>query len=231
MTKVWCAPIAVVVLLCACGTAQEAGPGSGAGTPTGIPARLDIVCRADGSTELLNTEVRASADGVHIQVDNRAGEFVSLNNTGRDFSEGVTEQVAASEPGDLKVACWPGSMHRGPEPELHAATVHDPDGYWVQGELECPRDDLIAATTNDFMGGSQGIDGDPERIARKQMDGLEPDDEIFTVGYPEGEQREVAIERNDEIIALLSYYEPEEGGWLLGSYSACDSARINESYD
>ena len=216
--------VMAALLLGACGTPATSGPGTEASSS--VPARLDIVCHKDGSTELLNDEVRTQPDGVHVQVDNRAGEFVSLNGLGLDFSEGITEQVARVAPGEEKIACWPGSKHRGPEPERIPIEVVDPDGYWVAAELECPRDELIADSILDYVMGSEGTQGDPEEITRERLKGLEPSDSITTVGYPDSESREVAVERNEETIAIVSFSRAEGGGWLLSSYSSCDSARI-----
>lgn len=185
-----------------------------------------MICHKDGSTELVNSEVRAQADGVHIQVDNRADEFVSLNGGGLDFSQGTTEQVARVAPGEVKIACWPGSMHSEQEPKRLTVQVHDPNQHWVPAELECPRDELIVSSTGDFAADSKGTPGDPEEIARSEVEGIEDTDSVQSVGYPDAENRQVAVERNEETIALLSFSPAPKGGWLLGGYSACDSAGI-----
>lgn len=226
MRRMWIVLMVWPAVLGACGNPEAAVSRAGPSPSDGIPTRLDIVCREDGSTELTNQEVQASPDGVHIRVDNRADEFVSINGTGLDFSEGVTEQVARSAPGELKVACWPGSKHNGPEPERLAIQIHDPENHWIPGELECSRDQLVASATLDYVSDSAGTEGDPEEIAREKVKGIEADDEIITVGYPEAEYREVAVERNEETIALLSFSPAPKSGWLLGGYSACDSGGI-----
>ncbi len=222
----WVALMIWPVVLAACpNTGSTVSPLSPSPS-LGIPALLDIVCHADGSTELQNEEVQASRDGVHIRVDNRAGESVSINGAGLDFAEGVTEQVARSVPGELKVACWPGSMHTGPEPDRLAIQIHDPEGYWIPSVLECPKDDPVASATLDYVSDSVGAKGDPVEIAREKVKGIEADDAILTVGYPEAEFRQVGVERDGVTIALLSYSPAKEGSWLLAGYSACDSARI-----
>ncbi len=226
MRRTWVLLAIWAAVVAACGGSEDpSAAGPNPTIPNNVPARLDIVCHGDGSTELINEEVRASADGVHIQVDNRADEFVSLNGTGLDFSEGVTEQVARSAPGELKVACWPGSKHTDPEPKRLVIQIHDPEDYWTPSELECP-DQLIVSAVLDYISGPVGTKGDPEEIAREKVNGIEADDEIITVGYPEAEYRELAVKRDGETIALLSYSPAQEGSWLLGGYSACDSAGI-----
>ena len=222
----WVALMIWPVVLGACADTGSTVSQSSPSPSRGIPSRLDIVCHADGSTELQNEEVQASPDGVHIRVDNRAGESVSINGAGLDFAEGVTEQVASSAPGELKVACWPGSMHAGPEPDRLAIQIHDPESYWIPSELECPKDELVASATLDYVSDSVGTKGDPVEIAREKVKGIEADDGILTVGYREAEYRQVAVERDGVTIALLSYSPAQEGSWLLAGYSACDSAGI-----
>jgi hypothetical protein len=218
--------IVVTLALGACGD-PEAEPGAASPPPPASPDRLEIVCREDGSTELVTDRVRAQADGVHVQVDNRAGEFVSINGVGLDFKKGVSEQTARAAPGELKVACWPGSMHEEPEPERQPVEIVDPDGHWVAAELECPRDKLAASAILDYASDSIGIQGDPEDITRSKMEGLEDGDEITTVGYPESAPREIAIERSGETIALVSYSRAHKGGWFLDGYDTCDSSGIS----
>jgi hypothetical protein len=226
MPRLLLAPLVAALLLTGCGD-PSAPVEAGGRAPEEAPAILEVVCREDGSTELRDTEVRAQPDGVHIRVDNRADEFVSLDGAALDFSEGVTEQVTRAAPGELKLACWPGSKHTEPEPERQLVQVHDPGGHWVEAELECPRDEAIADSILDYASGGSGTMGDPEEIARSEMKGLEDDDQITTVGYPKAEPRHVAVERDDETIALLSYEAARQGGWFLGSYQTCGSAGIS----
>jgi hypothetical protein len=227
MKRMWVALMFWPVLIGACGNPQGPTSRPGPRPAEEIPTRLDVVCQEDGSTELINDRVKALPDGVHIQVDNRAGEFVSLNGTALDFSEGVTEQVARSEPGELKIACWPVSKHTGPEPEGIAIEIHDPENYWSPDELECAEGELITNSTIDYFADAQGPTGNPEDIARKTVAGIKTGDEIVTVGYPKAESREVAVDRDGKTIALLRYWPAQKGGWLLEGYSTCESSGIS----
>lgn len=92
----WVALMIWPAVLGSCGSLEATVSRAVQSPSGGIPTRLDIVCHEDGSTELRNEQVQASLDGVHIRVDNRAAEVVSLNGFGLDFFEGVTEQVARS---------------------------------------------------------------------------------------------------------------------------------------
>ena len=67
------------VMLVAC--ADQASPTRDGST---APARAEIVCRADGSTELSTSSVRARPDGVHFLVRNQLDEPASVNGLGVD---------------------------------------------------------------------------------------------------------------------------------------------------
>ena len=217
--------VAGLVVFGACGESSPGVPAQAPSPEATAPAVLSVVCEADGSTVLGNDEVSASPDGVHIEVDNRAGEFVSLNGTGQDFSEGITEQAAAIAPGEVRVACWPGSMHTGPEPRRFPVQVLDPEGFYSAAELECPDGSLVASVTNDFASFEHGRKGDPVDLAADDVN-LGEDDETFAIGYPEAEFRSVGVRREGKVIAILGYSPTDDGGWLLGGYQSCDSARI-----
>ena len=216
--------ICLCLVLSSCASPQASRSADPRTSP--LPEAVEVICSEDGSTEVQNSEVAAQPDGVHFRVDNRAGEFVSLNGTGRDFSEGVTEQAAPIAPGEVKIACWPGSMHRGPEPDRIAVAVHDPNSYWVAAELECPRDTLVSSSTLDYASHAKGGMGNPESLAREHLKGLQESDKVFVAGYPESEYRDVAVERDGEIVAIAGYSPTDDGGWILGGYSACPSSAI-----
>ena len=219
--------IALAVLLVACGSPQRPAPASGPRPPEAAPEILEVVCRADGTTELKTDRVQAMPDGVHIRVDNRAGEDVSLG--GIDFPEGVGERVERFEPGRQEVACWPFSRHESPEPEPLPIQVLDPEGYWRSSELECAPGEMESAVTIDYFAEAKGKRGDPEEITRKTVTGLESGDEILTVGYPDAENRKIAIVRDGKMIAVFSYWPAQKDSWLVGDYSTCESSGISTS--
>jgi hypothetical protein len=217
--------VALPLLLGACGSPGSGTASQSSPTPE-VPQTLEVICYEDGSTEVVNDEVRASADGVHIRVDNRAGEFVSLNGTGLDFGEGTKEQAARTPPGRIEVACWPGSKHRGPEPPTTPVRIVDPDGVWTESKLECPPGDMMGDAILDYGSASEGEQGEPEELARENLRGLNENDEIVTLGYPEAQFRSVGVVREGKTVAVVSFSPTEDGGWQIGGYSNCDSSRI-----
>lgn len=121
----------------------------------------------------------------------------------------------------------PRKMHTGPEPKRFPVQIHDQRNHWRPAELECSGDDLIANATPDYVYGAPGSQGQPEEVARQKLKGIEPGDEIVTVGYPEAEYRDVAVERDGKTLAIIGLSPTEQGGWLVGGYSACPSAGIS----
>ena len=211
-------------------TACESARPADSGNQPLVTSTIDVICNPDGTTELHNFDVVTSPDGVHFHVDNRAGETSSLNGTGRDFRPGVSEQASLIPPGDYEIACWPGSLHNGEEPETQTIRVTDPDGLFVRPGLTCPEDSpRNGYATLDYGSGSRGVKGEPVDIARRVLRGLRSSDEIIPVGYPEAAFPEVAVVRDGDQIALLRYSPSEKRGWLLGGYSACDPKMVDLS--
>jgi hypothetical protein len=209
-------------------TACDPGHEPDAGNEPMVSTTIDVVCNADGTTELHNFDVVTSPDGVHFHVDNRAGETVSLNGTGRDFRKGVSEQTSQIPPGEYEIACWPGSLHSGEEPETQTVRVTDPDGLFVRPAMRCPKGQPTSGSvTLDYGSNSRGTEGEPTDVARDVLRGLEPADELILVGYPEAEFPQVAVVRDGDQIANLRYSPSELGGWLLGGYSACDPDMVD----
>ncbi|MGH2806236.1 MAG: hypothetical protein ACRDKT_03075 [Actinomycetota bacterium] len=194
------------------------------------PEVARVVCEKDGSTTLLTESVVAQPDGVHVEVDNRTGEGLSLNGFALDFGEGTATQVANVPPGRIKVACYPFSMHRRPAPKGLPFEIDDPNGYWVSPELECPPGDMIASAINDFLGDGPGEQGDPVELTRENLRGLKEDDVIERAGYPESTQAVVRVVRDGNVIVTTNFHQPEGGGWNMGGYQACDSAGIREDF-
>ncbi|MGH2700923.1 MAG: META domain-containing protein [Actinomycetota bacterium] len=191
-------------------------------------ATAEIVCQRDGSTDLLTPSVDAQADGVHLQVDNRTGEGVSMNGLGWDFSEGTSEAVLSVAPGKVEIACWPYSQHDGQEPSRTPLEVTDSGSYWVPPELECPKGDPVGSVTSDFAGGAPGLEGEPVELVRQEVSGLRPSDILEAAGYPEQEQPAVRIVRDGDVVGVAGLTLTGEGGYLFGSFESCSSAGLRQ---
>src|SRR5687768_15956276 len=131
--RVWTAVLLLGLACVSCGRSVSLGSSEtvelGAAAPA-APDVLHVTCRADGSTLVESKRVSARADGVHIAVDNRAGEPASVGEFG-DFEAGESSAVVPFvTPGRADVACYPYSKHEGPEPAALNVKVVDPEGHW-----------------------------------------------------------------------------------------------------
>lgn len=209
--------------------AAACGPSELPASPGGDPAEetiARIVCRVDGSTELLTPRVTVRPDGLHASVRNLAGEPVSVGGLAVDAEEGMSEHVSMIPPGQVDVACWPYSQHGGRKPENVPMTVTDPDGYWVSpGQLEC-----VGRTSTeevrDYFVEAEGEVGDPVAIARRRLNGLQAGDVLRRTGYPEAIHAGVEVVRDGRTVALLGFIPAQGGGWLLGTQGACTGSGI-----
>jgi hypothetical protein len=86
---------------------------------------------------------------------------------------------------------------------------------------------MVAGGIFDFAEGSLGESGEPVDIAAKKIQGLEPSDSLKTVGYPESDPRSVAVVRDGENVAVVTYFGDGSGGWLLVQTSSCESSGLD----
>lgn len=190
---------------------------------------LKLTCRSDGTTDLHTPTVLTRPDGVHVQVDNQAGETVSVNGLGWDFDEGVSEETLSVPPGRVMIACWPLSAHGGGEPERVPVRIVDPEANWVPIELQCPNG-LIASTISDFFAGSEGTKGDPVEIVREQVRGLKPSDLVEIAAYPDQPEPVVRIVRRGKVVAVANLTRAEGGGYLFGGFSSCSKEGLRQQH-
>lgn len=214
-----------VLLVAGCGSEPEPAGRVSDGPP--VVNELAVTCAEDGSTEVADSEVTVQADGLHVRMDNLTGEPVSMNGLGWDFSEGVSTEALPVPPGPIGIACWPYSKHEGGEPPLTDISVLDPNGLWVDPELEC----IVGPESNvifDHLFASPGEKGDPVEIARGVLHDLENDDVVERAGYPDEKQRvTVRVQREGKTVVAVHLDLAENGGYLLGGANLCDATGIN----
>ncbi|MGH2734088.1 MAG: hypothetical protein ACRDKZ_00800, partial [Actinomycetota bacterium] len=204
-----------MLALGACGSPRpDLDPPAAAGGP---PDEVTVTCTPDGKTRLSDDAVSALADGVHVAVDNQAGEPVSLIGLGPDADEGESRLVATTPPGPVGIACYPYSRHEEPAPPTIPLKVEDPQGHWHEGELECNSD--MQSAINDFMSDADGEKGEPVELTRKHMKGIRPDDELDYSGYPEADNPSVRVVRNGRTAAVVSFQRAGDDGLLLTGYN------------
>lgn len=214
-----------VLLVAGCGSEPEPAGRVSDGPP--VVNELAVTCAEDGSTKVADSEVAVQAGGLDVRMDNRTGEPISMNGLGWDFSEGVSTETLPVPPGPIGIACWPLSKHGGDEPPLIDISILDPNGLWVDPELEC----VVGPESNaifDHFFASPGKKGDPVEIARGVLHDLEKDDVVERAGYPDEKQRvTVRVQREGKTVVAVYLDVAENGGYLLGGANICDATGIN----
>jgi hypothetical protein len=215
-----------LVMLVACADAPGPGQdGPANGVPAGIPDVVEIVCEADGSTTVRTPQVIVQPDGIHVHLVSRLDEPASVNGFGFDIEKGETTHVTGRAPGVIQAACWPFSRHgSGEEPPTSTIEVLDPEGIYVSGEIECTgtRSGLIA----DFFKEPLDAGPVPLDVARGEIRGLRPEDEVVHLGYPERRDRAVAVARDGAIVATFNFVTFDGERWHVASNEICSSAEL-----
>jgi len=195
------------------------------GQPVAAPF-VEIVCTKDGGTRLWTPVVEVQPDGVHVDVENRAGEPTSFFGLGNlDVNEGRHKDVINEPPGRMKVACYPFSQHESDtEPVKYDLELVDPEGHWVSTELECEPDSMAQGTINDYASPLDGgLSKDPVELVHAGVTGLEPDDVVELAGYPEAEIPTVRVLRDERVIATFDFIQADDGGLAIETSELCAS--------
>lgn len=222
-------PSAALILIFAVACGEPAPPTPPGDEPSPAPGEVELLCDTDGTAVLSSTVVAARTDGVHLVVDNRYDEPVSV--AGFDADPGVTRWTFGYPPGPLEVMCWPFSDHPdGEPPERLSIQVVDPDGLYVwPPELACETDEQWVSV-NDFFDTSSGVDADPVEAARVSLSGIEPGDVLAVrdSGYPDADDASTAVvvSREGRIIAIVGLSLAEDGAWYSGSARGCADAGV-----
>ena len=214
-----------LLVLAGCG-AEPSSPKPREGQPVAAPF-VEIVCTEEGETRLWTPVVEVQPDGVHLDIENRAGEPTSFFGLGLDVDEGRHEEVVTLPPGKIKVACYPYSRHESDDkPVRYDLELVDPHGHWVSTELECETD-MVAGSTRDYaIPLNKGQGQDPVAIVVESVKGLQPDDKVEVAGFPEAEVPTVRVVRDDRVIGTYGFLEAEDGGLLIEGTTSCDSAGL-----
>jgi hypothetical protein len=192
------------------------------GKPVAAPF-VEIVCTEDGGTRLWTPVVEVQLDGVHLDIDNRAGGQVSIDGFPLDVANGRHKEVVRTPPGRMKVACNPFSQHKGSKkPVKYDLELVDPEDHWSSTELECETDAVVVTTS--YAPEPIG-DEDPAGAVEEMVKGLKPDDVVEPAGYLQADVPTVRIVRDSKVIGVIGFAETDDGLGIEGT-STCDSARL-----
>jgi hypothetical protein len=220
--------LATTIALVACSTSD---PPATPQVPPDASRVARIVCEADGSTSVATPDVVARPDGVHVRVMSALDEpaSVSIGGIGWDVDSGESRSVTAIPPGRATVSCWPFSEHApgGSDPVPEPITIHDPDGMFVEGELECIDGDDGTALDIRLLPSARGR-RDPSITpgeARPLIGGLLDTDELLVPGYPETVHQSLVVVRDGRRIASVGF-SFERGRWIQAGGNVCGGATV-----
>jgi hypothetical protein len=185
-----------------------------------------IVCEANGSTTVVTPDVLAQPDGVHLVVVSHLDEPASINGLGFDVDPGRSEWIAGT-PGVHEVACWPFSDHRQDPPQTTSLSVVDPEGFFVDGTLECvPEDDGTALDIGIFpSSGGDEAGSITAEIARPLIGGIRPQDDIIVPGFRDSVHHTVVVVRDGRRIANVGFVY-RDGGWVQRGGMVCGGGSV-----
>lgn len=221
-TRLGSMTIGMLLLLVACGEAEPDAPGS-TESGQGPPDEVVLTCEEGGGHSLSTDVIRPHSDGVHVVVDNRRatdpGMLFSLpqgGGGGRNAPPGTKRMVIPAAPGEMELACYPDDINE--EPDRMTVEVVDPDGLYVDEQLDC---DIISSMIEDYAEPPTGSP-DQERVARERLSfGLRNGDEVRRAGY-EGSNVPVWVVIRDGQQVAKTTLQKADGGWYTDGYDACD---------
>lgn len=191
----------------------------------------EVVCEADGSTTVLTPSVVVQPDGIHVHLVSRLDEPAEIVGLGRDVEPGETQWVSHAPPGTVEIACNPFSEHgSGIEPTTTPIAILDPDGLYLEGELECGFLRSGWSQTSDFAEAPLEAGVVPLSEARASINGLESRDEIRYAGYPSSRDRNVVVVRDGDVIASFEFVTFDGEDWVAAGASGCDGSGVRPSY-
>jgi hypothetical protein len=220
--------LAAAFALFAC---SEAAPPATPRVPPDASKVARIVCEADGSTSVPTSDVVAQPDGIHVRVMSALDEpaSVSIGGIGWDVDSGPSRSVSSIAPGRTTAWCWPFSEHApgGNDPVPEPITIHDPDGMFVEGELECIDGDDGTALDIRLLASARGRRDVSINLeeARPLIGGLLDTDELLLPGYPETVHQSVVVVRDGRRIAGVGF-SYTGGEWIQAGGHVCGGATV-----
>lgn len=193
--------------------------------PADVAPVARIVCEADGSTTVETPSVRAQPDGVHVRVVSHLDEPASVNGWGFDVDPGASRWTFGMHPGVSETACWPFSDHGKAEPATQPIEVLDPDGLFVDGELDCAGGQSMGWVADYATPPDESPPPISLEEARAELTGLEPGDEVRYAGYPDDPAPSVIVVRDGRVIAGVGFAR-SAGEWSAPGGQVCEEEGV-----
>jgi hypothetical protein len=224
--------VACSITLIACADPPEPideGPQNG--QPEAAPDVAEIVCESDGSTTVLTPQVLAQPDGVHVHILSHLDEPAEIIDLGHDVDPGETQWVSHAPPGTIETACNPFSHHdSGEAPPTTPVEILDPDGLYLDGELECGFLGTVWSMTGDFAEAPREGLVAPLDDARAAIGGLGNSDEVRYAGYPSSGDRQVVVVRDGSVVASFDLVTFDGERWIAAGATGCSGTGIEAGH-
>lgn len=190
-----------------------------------LAAEVAVEC-GSGAPVLGSDRVRASADGVRFLVTGKVGwMFGVLTDSGSGAIQLESRPVRITQlvpPGDVGVSCADPSLS-GAAP-VTALRIEDPDGLY-RPVATSPNASGCVSGNVDYGDYALWKPGDPIRLTRVAVNGIEAGDVVERGGYPV-ENGWVRIVRADAVVGSVTFGSRRSGGWLLLGWTLCEGLSI-----
>lgn len=108
--------------------------------------------------------------------------------------------------------------------------VEDPSGSYVSAELECATGEAYGSG-GDYGEATTGFAGDPVRVVRDHVSGLEFDDLIERAEYPESQVPVIRVVRDGAVVGKVTLRDDGSGGRLDDTVEGCGGTRFGWSIE
>jgi hypothetical protein len=226
--------ISIAALLGGCTGSASPSPSTATVAPTASPTTtpsatagvvasvLEVTCTASG-TEIGASQVAAQRDGVHIDIANSTGErrLFAIDEVGGSNVPRTGVMMTQQMPtGSARIQCGPAD---GSSRDWVAIEVVDPDGHYVPDEVDCRS---VVSGSIDYVSDATGPKGKPVGVARRQITGLQADDQVERAGYAKASNPKVRVVRDGSVVAVGSYFSDHAGGWLISDTTVCKGSGL-----
>ncbi len=208
----------------------EMQPGETAtASPSPVRDVLGITCSTDGTLSLSSTVVAATASGVVVSTGYEYPYDVRFDKDERYGAGDYATLTLDLPPGQHEVQCIRSEGEVVSDPV--AFEVVDPNGYWVDPELDC---DFVKSVALDS--GPVVIQGDPsdELLAsadavfrHEKMGGISADGSVGFGGYPEsrGSRSVVFVDLEGSVLGRMGFTQRGQD-WYPDHVDTCDGSVI-----
>jgi hypothetical protein len=171
--------------------------------------------------------VKTRRDGVHFLVVNETGmeldfsiEDPSEGAMGTGAPQGRATHVTDLHPGTVSISCYDPYTEDGSEVARAPLEIVDEDGIWIPTRLQCTSEFAFSQTV-EYVSSARGK-SDPLAAAEDALEGYtQQGDVVEAAGYPDTPERIYRLMRAGNVLANVSLFRDDSGGWLPDTVNGC----------